>query len=187
MSHLNPAILNPLASHQSAAPATTIAEFYQQLISHDWYYSYSEDSSVYRAGSDNLDRLEQLALDCGPLYVWLMKEVSKAHFSGPSWSTPKHPMPTPPAPVGFDEQLSLIYAIAKADLEANVRTILGKVNPFAGRNAKPDPREPILNRVRLLGAYAGNDEPPTLLAHNALLRSAWANGQKLVAEFAKAQ
>jgi hypothetical protein len=39
----------------------TLQEFYDQLVAHDWYYHFSDDGRVYRAGLDNERRLLALA------------------------------------------------------------------------------------------------------------------------------
>jgi len=38
---------------------------------HDWYYDYSDDGRVYRAGRASEDNLEKLFQTCGrPVAVW---------------------------------------------------------------------------------------------------------------------
>lgn len=37
----------------------TLAEFHARLRSHDWFYHYSDDGRVYRAGADSAARLSE--------------------------------------------------------------------------------------------------------------------------------
>lgn len=39
----------------------TLAEFHARLRSHDWFYHYSDDGRVYRAGADSAARLAELS------------------------------------------------------------------------------------------------------------------------------
>jgi hypothetical protein len=172
--------LNSVANGGCATPTISLSEFYQQLVRHDWFYGYSEDRSAYKAGEQDAHRLEQLSQQGGKVYQWLLGEVTKAHFSGSSWNTPKHPMPIAPEPLGLRDAINLRTEIAKTELKMRVLGALAKLNPFGASAAKVDPREPILARVRQLGAYAGNEAPPVLIAGHSELKAAWFEGQALV-------
>ncbi len=43
-----------------------LAEFEKALTAHDWFYSFSDDSRVWKAGEANYDRLHKLAAE-GPV------------------------------------------------------------------------------------------------------------------------
>lgn len=48
------------------------SEFFKACESHDWYYGYSDDASVYRRGKDNETRLCAIASRVGGIYarIW---------------------------------------------------------------------------------------------------------------------
>ena len=58
------------------------ADFYRKLLAHDWYYAWSDDSTVYRAGQIAHALLVQLANNAGPVQKWLFSEVSKHYSTG---------------------------------------------------------------------------------------------------------
>nr|WP_249181235.1 hypothetical protein [Burkholderia vietnamiensis] len=82
----------------SAAPIhrPTIEQFYDMLDRHDWFFGYSDDSRVYRNGSDNLERLKGIADSLGADHAALLAAFQKHHFSGAPWSTPKWDKPARP-------------------------------------------------------------------------------------------
>lgn len=41
----------------------TYREYFQMLEDHDWYYTFSDDASAYKAGKENLELLERIAHD----------------------------------------------------------------------------------------------------------------------------
>lgn len=75
----------------------TLLELWDQLNQHDWFYQYSDDIRVYRAGNSDRERLSALSktIPGGPE---LLEAFTKHHFSGEPWSTPK--APKPPRPEG---------------------------------------------------------------------------------------
>ncbi|MDN7430798.1 hypothetical protein [Burkholderia sp. AU45388] len=75
----------------------TIEQFYDMLDQHDWFFGYSDDSRVYRNGSDDLERLKAIAVSVGDNYAALLAAFQRHHFSGEPWSTPK--WDKPPRPV----------------------------------------------------------------------------------------
>ena len=46
----------------------TIEEYYALLKSHDWYYSFSDSASVYRAGEKSWDNISKIAAYRGGLF-----------------------------------------------------------------------------------------------------------------------
>jgi hypothetical protein len=48
----------------------TIEEYEKELKTHDWYYNYSDDHSVYCSGSYNDQRLYYTAKDNGWESLW---------------------------------------------------------------------------------------------------------------------
>lgn len=75
----------------------TIEQFYDMLDRHDWFFGYSDDSRVYRYGSDNLERLKEIAGSLGGDHAALLAAFQRHHFSGAPWSTPKWDKPSRPA------------------------------------------------------------------------------------------
>lgn len=74
----------------------TIEQFYDMLDRHDWFFGYSNDSRVYRNGSDNFDRLKEIAGSLDGDHAALLAAFQKHHFSGAPWSTPKWDKPARP-------------------------------------------------------------------------------------------
>lgn len=74
---------------------TTLAHFWDQLDNHDWFHQYSDDLRVYRAGSNDRERLLALSrtIEGGPE---LLSAFTNHHYSGEPWSTPKAPKPARP-------------------------------------------------------------------------------------------
>ena len=66
----------------------TLNEYDKLLRGHDWYYNYSDDGRVWRAGESvqsQIVRLSKTSEDHFTLYdAW-----SKHYFSGPSFDTEK--------------------------------------------------------------------------------------------------
>ncbi len=71
---------------------TKLTEFWDNLNSHDWYYAFSDDGRVWRAGDAAEKRLEEIAKE-SPKHRELLEAFSNHHFSGEPWNTPKAPKP----------------------------------------------------------------------------------------------
>jgi hypothetical protein len=83
----------------------SLQQFYKDLEQHDWFYPWTDDSSVYRRGEQAYKALETTAKENGPAYAWLIAEYARHMCSGEPWNTPKHPKPE--APVALDLQSSI--------------------------------------------------------------------------------
>jgi len=180
MSAVLQAILRLQPLNTSSEAVASLAAFYAKLKSHDWYFGWSEDSSVYRAGEIADARLQKLAKDSGPVHQWLWGEYNKHMFSGSSWNTPQHPKPPQPMALSLTETINLRFDMAKAELTLMA---LRAIKPFAPSSvSKLDPVWPIMQKVLYLGAYAGQAKPPALIASHLKLAGAWEQGQQLVAD-----
>lgn len=73
----------------------TLAQYWDELNKHDWYYAFSDDGLVYSRGSANEGRLKALAKQ-SPAHQQLFNDFYDHHFSGASWNTKKHPRPPRP-------------------------------------------------------------------------------------------
>ena len=71
----------------------SIVEFYEMLKNHDWYYSFSDDHSVYEKGHDEHRRLEWIANEKGLDYLRMWDAFNAAMFSGEPWGTSKVEIP----------------------------------------------------------------------------------------------
>lgn len=69
----------------------SLAQFYDELARHDWYYDQSDIHSRWCAGLDNKCRLAQLADLGGPQYRLLMGQYG-AHMDAPT----RNPKPERP-------------------------------------------------------------------------------------------
>lgn len=168
---------------KQSAQLISPAEFLRKLLAHDWHYAGSDDSSVYRAGQFAHANLVQLANTAGPVHQWLFNEVAK-HFSTEGLpGTEPHPLPAPPTEVSDLAAMTIRVELAAAEV---LEKTIGKVIAFLPAKLKAvDPVKPVLEKVFLLGFYAGTTPPPALIAHNAKLRTAWDTGQRVVSEVAQ--
>lgn len=178
---MNTAQPAPMQSTTIRLPAAfPLAAFYAHLQHHNWYYCFSEDRTVYRAGEESEKRLERLARESGPVHEWLWVEFSKHMGSGRAWNTKQHPLPPAPVELTVKEAINIRIGMAKAELVAAALQI---VKPFVpGYAAKTDPVWPILQKVLYLGAYSGKSAAPALIASHPKLAGAWEQGQQLVAD-----
>ena len=71
----------------------SIVEYYEMLLAHDWYYSFSDDHSVYQNGEKEVRRLMDIAAEKGLDYMRMWKQFNQAMFSGEPWGTPKMEIP----------------------------------------------------------------------------------------------
>ena len=72
-----------------------LAEFWEKLDQHDWYYQMSDDGRVYRAGA----QAENLLLNEARTSLFKMALYNAFHlnhFSGKTWGTEKAPKPQKP-------------------------------------------------------------------------------------------
>lgn len=83
------------ATHDDGA-TPTIVEYFDDLDRHDWYFSFSDDSRVYRNGNENDKRLNAIATRLGGDHAALYEAFNKHYFSGGPWSTPKWDKPIRP-------------------------------------------------------------------------------------------
>lgn len=139
-----------------------ILEFYQELVHHDWFSSWSDAPQVYWAGEVSHETLHETALSSGPSFAWLLAEYKKRVFSGKPWGT--DPLPTLGLPVepSLNDMIDL-----RGDFE---RLAFSPVGVSA---------EPILERARYMGALAFNERDiPRLIGSVDALREAWETGQQ---------
>ncbi len=81
------------------AAEMTLAEFWDLLNRHDWFYPMSDDSRVYRKGENSLRVIKVAAERGGPRFKKLFDDYQEHVFSGPAWNNdPKPRPPRPPAP-----------------------------------------------------------------------------------------
>lgn len=73
----------------------TLADYYDRLDGFDWYYAYSDDGGVYRAGERAMKALKIVA-EQSPEHKALYDGFSAHYFSGKPWGTEKAPKPERP-------------------------------------------------------------------------------------------
>jgi hypothetical protein len=73
----------------------SLAEYWDELNRHDWYYPYSDDHRVWLRGVKDEQRLEAIAKE-SPAHQELYDKFAKHHFSGAPWGTEKQPLPPQP-------------------------------------------------------------------------------------------
>ena len=71
----------------------SIVEYYEMLKNHDWYYSFSDDHSVYTKGTAEMVHLRNIALEKGLDYQRMWNQFNEAYFSGEPWGTEKVEIP----------------------------------------------------------------------------------------------
>lgn len=74
----------------------SLADFYDKLDRADWYYVFSDDGSVYRAGEHELATLEAMA-EQSPEHRALFDGFRKHFFTGRAWNNEQVPKPDRPA------------------------------------------------------------------------------------------
>lgn len=74
---------------------TTLQSYYDLLSRHDWYYTFSDDGSVYRAGAASEANLRKIA-DESPEHRALFEGFAKHYFSGSAWGNERQPLPARP-------------------------------------------------------------------------------------------
>jgi hypothetical protein len=75
----------------------SLSDFYSQLQRHDWFYNFSDDNRVFRAGDADAKRLKQVATSNGPEYISLLEAYRAAKYSGQPWGTEQKSLPDRPA------------------------------------------------------------------------------------------
>jgi hypothetical protein len=141
-------------------------EFYKALEQHDWFYPWTDDSSVYWRGEQAWQVLETTAKENGQAYAWLLAEYARHMCSGEAWNTPKHPKPE--VPVTLDLKASI-------DLRAAYEKLVFSADPEAERQR-------LLVLIHTNGALAAAGEQlPFLLNTIEPFIQAWAEGQAAAA------
>lgn len=74
---------------------TTLIEFYDMLEQHDWYYAFSDDHRVWKAGNANLAKIQNIVRESAE-HAALYSGFHNHYFSGPAWSTEQSPKPERP-------------------------------------------------------------------------------------------
>lgn len=158
----------------------TIEQYFDDLDRHDWYFTFSDDSRVYRNGVDDNKRLSAIATRLGGDHAALYEAFNKHYFSGGPWSTPKCDKPTrpvdgvlrlPPAPEPIDAALAPLPAatVAMSEPPASVmvallrqaREVLSQVEwDF-------DPPRHVLQLFDDIDALVSDATPPTVEALTA--------------------
>jgi hypothetical protein len=59
------------------------------LKNHDWYYDFSDDHEVWKAGNANIRLLRAIAETKQLDYMRMFDDFEKAMFSGEAFGTPK--------------------------------------------------------------------------------------------------
>lgn len=73
----------------------SLSEYYDKLVTHDWFYSYSDDHSVWQRGEAAMSNLVAEYKD-KPEFKELYDAFVAYHFSGDAYGTPKAPYPERP-------------------------------------------------------------------------------------------
>lgn len=74
---------------------TTLNEYYDELEQHDWFFEYSDDNRVWRAGVNNRNKLIEMSKESEE-HKTLYDGFYRFHFSGPSFGTIKNIKPKRP-------------------------------------------------------------------------------------------
>ena len=71
----------------------SIVEYYEMLKNHDWYYDFSDDHEVWKAGNANIRLIRAIAEAKQADYKRMFDAFEKAMFSGDAFETPKLEIP----------------------------------------------------------------------------------------------
>ena len=74
----------------------TLAEYYDKLDKHDWFYDFSDDRNVRALGQKNDDEIKKIADTHGDKYLALYVDFKLHYFSGDSFNSLKAPKPKKP-------------------------------------------------------------------------------------------
>jgi hypothetical protein len=72
-----------------------LTDYYDLLAKHNWYYNFSDDNRVWRAGEINLTHLLNIAHESAA-HAELYRQFEEYHFSGSAFDKPAKPMPIKP-------------------------------------------------------------------------------------------
>lgn len=75
----------------------TLADYWDKLNRHDWYYAMSDDHGVWLAGERAVKELNALADVGGEEWQALRVAFAQHYFSGPPWETEQSAKPERPA------------------------------------------------------------------------------------------
>ena len=76
----------------------SLTDYFAACERFDWYYCFSDDGRVYRAGAAIEDTLRAIAT-ASALHFVIFDAWQRHMFSGPSWNTERAPRPVPPVQV----------------------------------------------------------------------------------------
>jgi hypothetical protein len=65
-----------------------LQDFDQKLRNHDWYYNYSDDGRVWRAGEQVENEIRSIS-KLSPQHLELFEAWNQYYFSGPSFEKPQ--------------------------------------------------------------------------------------------------
>lgn len=74
---------------------TTLAQLYDKLEAHDWYYAMSDDNRYWVAGEASRKELEEIGKE-SPAHQSLIERYTIYMFSGDAWGTAPEPKPSRP-------------------------------------------------------------------------------------------
>lgn len=73
----------------------TLAQYWDMLNAHDWYYDMSDDHRVWRKGQEEGGKIATLATQSDAHEI-LLVGFRDHHFSGKPWETEQKPKPARP-------------------------------------------------------------------------------------------
>ena len=74
----------------------TLNDLFEKLESHDWFYEYSDDNSVWRRGQEQLNEIRRITARGGPEFAKLYQDYHDSVFSGPAFNCDAKPRPPRP-------------------------------------------------------------------------------------------
>lgn len=77
-------------------PQVELEDYFDFLVKHDWFFSYSDDHNVSESGAKEEARLSAIAQTHGGDFQKLMRAFRAYHFSGKAWNTNQAPKPLRP-------------------------------------------------------------------------------------------
>lgn len=75
--------------------SVSLREFYSMLENHDWYFDWSDDMRVYRAGKESLNKLISLS-QVSPKHRELFQDFESYMFTGEPWGDERSDRPKIP-------------------------------------------------------------------------------------------
>ena len=159
----------------------TLAQFYHQLKSTDWFFSASDEARVYNIGLAALEKLQMIATDAGPQYLWLFKCFRDSMYSGEPWKTAKVDLPPEPSTPTLNDLIDLRAQYEKENLDilaeqALVNVLASPYNPEIKAPAVERPSE-VLHKVTWMAFFSerGTD-CPIFFKRDPSLSAAWQAG-----------